>query len=97
MSEQPFTAEEIRELRTLLDVTKIKKVKDLYSMLMDGRDYDALTEKMAAIKKQYPAVSQFFLAADKEIKYDVIVHTMDATRGDKDHPLFPDVAFAAVM
>src|ERR1700761_7679232 len=43
-SEQPFTAEEIKELRTLLDVAKIKKVKDLYSMLMDGRDYDALAE-----------------------------------------------------
>lgn len=46
-SEQPFTADEIRELRTLLDVAKIKKAKDLYSMLMDGRDYDGLANLYA--------------------------------------------------
>jgi biopolymer transport protein ExbD len=64
----------------------------------DGKyDFEALTEKMTAIKKQYPATSQFFLAADKDVKYDIIVQTMDATRGDSSHPLFPDVAFAAVM
>ena len=60
-------------------------------------DYEALTVKMAAIKTKYPAVSTFFLAADRAVKYDVIIHTMDATRGDAQHPLFPDVAFAAVM
>jgi hypothetical protein len=41
-SEDSFTAEEISELRKLLDVAKIKKVKDLYSQLMDGRDFDRL-------------------------------------------------------
>ena len=40
---------------------------------------------------------QFFLAADKAVRYDVIIQTMDATRGDPSKPLFPDVAFAAVM
>lgn len=66
--------------------------------LKDGQyDYEALTAKMIAIKQRYPSVSQFFLAADRDIKYDVIIQTMDATRGDAQHPLFPDVAFAAVM
>jgi biopolymer transport protein ExbD len=60
-------------------------------------DYDALTKKMEEIKTKYPATSQFFLAADKTVKYDVIIHTMDATRGDSTHVLFPDVAFAAIL
>ena len=59
-------------------------------------DFDALTVKMAAIKTKYPHVSTYFLSADATVKYDVIIHTLDATRGDKDHPLFPDVAFASV-
>lgn len=59
-------------------------------------DYEALTLKMAAIKDQKPDHSQFFLAADKSISYEVIVATMDATRGDTQRTLFPDVAFAAV-
>lgn len=59
-------------------------------------DYQALTDKMVAIKKRYPDKSQYFLAADREVKYDVIIQTMDSTRGDAQHPLYPDVAFAAV-
>lgn len=59
-------------------------------------DYDALTRQMIAIKKQKPDQSQFFLAADKTISYEIIVATMDATRGDAQATLFPDVAFAAV-
>ena len=39
-----FTPEEIKELRTLLDVEKIRKIKLLYSQLMDSRDIDALVE-----------------------------------------------------
>lgn len=59
-------------------------------------DYEALTLKMASIKALRPDHSQFFLAADKSIPYEVIVNTMDATRGDTQKTLFPDVAFAAV-
>lgn len=59
-------------------------------------DYEALTLKMASIKALRPDKSQFFLAADKTIPYEVIVATMDATRGDTQKTLFPDVAFAAV-
>ena len=39
-----LTADEIRELRELLDIEKIRKVKMLYSQLMDSRDVDALAE-----------------------------------------------------
>src|SRR5579863_3103266 len=47
MSEAPFTAEEIVELRKLLDIEKIRKAKLLYSHLMDGRDYDGLAQLYA--------------------------------------------------
>ena len=42
MTDAPFTTDEIRELRKLLEVEKIRKVKNLYSQLMDARDWDAL-------------------------------------------------------
>jgi biopolymer transport protein ExbD len=60
-------------------------------------DYATLTSKMQELKAKFPATTQYFLAADKAVKYDVIIHTMDATRGDSQHVLFPDVAFAAMM
>ena len=41
-SETPFTADEIAELRKLLEIEKIRKVKLFYSHLMDMRDIDAL-------------------------------------------------------
>jgi ketosteroid isomerase-like protein len=47
MSDGPFTAEEISELRELLDVEKIRKVKLLYSQLMDSRDIDGLADLFA--------------------------------------------------
>ena len=47
MNDGPFTAEEIRELRTLLEIEKIRKVKLLYSQLMDSRDVDGLAEIFA--------------------------------------------------
>jgi hypothetical protein len=42
-SADAFTAEEIRELRKLLDIEKIRKVKQLYSQLMDARDWQGLS------------------------------------------------------
>lgn len=60
-------------------------------------DYKTLTTKMTEIKEKFPAVSNYLITADKTIKYDVIVHTMDATRGTAQNRLFPDVTFAAIM
>ncbi len=44
MSDTPFTADEIADLRRLLEIEKIRKVKLYYSHLMDMRDIDALIE-----------------------------------------------------
>lgn len=43
----PFTPEEIEELRTLLEIEKIRKVKLFYSQHMDARDIDALIDIVA--------------------------------------------------
>jgi hypothetical protein len=42
-----FSAEEIQELRKLLEIEKIRKVKSMYSHLMDSRDIDALVQIVA--------------------------------------------------
>ena len=42
MTDPTFTPEEIGELRRLLDIEKIRKVKNLYSQLMDARDWDGM-------------------------------------------------------
>lgn len=47
MSIESLTEEELTELRELLDVEKIRKVKMLYSQLMDSRDVDALANIFA--------------------------------------------------
>lgn len=44
MSDAAFTADELRELRLLLEVEKVKKVKLLYSQLMDARDIERLID-----------------------------------------------------
>ena len=40
--EMPFTSEEIKKLRELLEVEAIRKVRVLYSQLLDGGEIDAL-------------------------------------------------------
>lgn len=42
-----FTADEVKELRKLLEIEKIRKVKNMYSHLMDGRDIPALANIVA--------------------------------------------------
>ncbi len=47
MTEQAFTEDEVVKLRELLEMEAIRKVKNLYSHLMDSRDIDALAEIFA--------------------------------------------------
>src|SRR5579872_4132884 len=39
-----LTADEIAELRKLLEIERIRKVRVLYTQLMDGREIDALVD-----------------------------------------------------
>ncbi|MFM2153322.1 MAG: hypothetical protein RL199_1757 [Pseudomonadota bacterium] len=64
---------------------------------VEDYDYDALTRKLAAVKKRYPKTTNLFLVSDPTTRYETIIHVMDASRGDAQNPLFPDVAFAAFL
>lgn len=43
----PFSASEIAELRRLLEIEKVRKLAQLYSHLMDSRDWDAMASLYA--------------------------------------------------
>jgi len=78
-----FTPEEIQELRTLLEVEKIKKVKLLYSQLMDSRDIDGLAEIFAedAICEFGPDYGNWVGKAEIHANYKKVFNT---ERGNSD-------------
>lgn len=83
--------------KTVADVDT-KTAEPTVPLLPDGTyDFKKLHELIVAVKDQHPESSQLFIAADRSVKYETIVDTMDATRGDRKRMLFPDVAFAAVL
>jgi biopolymer transport protein ExbD len=62
----------------------------------DGEyDYEALTNKLAEIKDAFPDETKMILNAEPNIKYKVIVATMDASREVEGKLLFPDVVLSA--
>jgi biopolymer transport protein TolR len=62
-------------------------------------DYDALTQKMIDVKKQFPSETKIILEADSTLPYQSLIRTMDAVREyqapDGKHPLFFDVSLSA--
>jgi biopolymer transport protein ExbD len=67
--------------------------------LADGStqfDFVALKAKLVEFKKLDAEEQSMTLTADPEVKFDTVVHTMDAARFDDDKKvLFPKVTFAA--
>ena len=66
--------------------------------LPDGKfNYKELTQLMQTIKNKRPKETKIIINLEKTVLYDVVVHTMDATRETPDHAriLFPDVALSA--
>lgn len=58
----------------------------------DGdHDYAALTQKALEIKDMYPTEHQVIIAAEPNIRYEVLVKTMDAVRNKDDRILFDNV------
>jgi biopolymer transport protein ExbD len=69
----------------------------------DGEpDYDALTAHLLAIKQQYPRSDTMILTAQPDVKYEVMIRTMDASRETEVRvsgltrvvPVFPTVVVA---
>jgi|SRR5215831_20727872 len=62
-------------------------------------DYNALTESMVNVKKEFPTESKVIVGAEGDIPYEVLVQTMDAIRetpGRDRKLLFTDVTLGAM-
>ena len=61
-------------------------------------NYDRLRDCITRIKEEYPDEMQIIISAENRIDYDVLIHSMDAARGDaenRDQQLFPDVILSS--
>lgn len=59
-------------------------------------DFAALQAKLTEFKKLDEDEQSMTITADPEVKFDVVIHTMDAARFDAEkNVLFPKVSFAA--
>ena len=62
-------------------------------------DYNALTQSMVNVKKEFPNESKVIVGAEGDIPYEVLVQTMDAIRetpGKDRKLLFTDVTLGAM-
>jgi biopolymer transport protein ExbD len=60
-------------------------------------DYEALAQKTVEVKKLFPNETQVILAAQRDVRYEVLVKTMDTLRNDGDKLLFPNVQLSPGM
>jgi biopolymer transport protein TolR len=58
-------------------------------------DYDGLTRCVQRIKTEFPNETRAIVAANPEIKYEIVVRTMDAIRGAPPSLLFTDIMMSA--
>jgi biopolymer transport protein ExbD len=57
----------------------------------DDWDYKELNKKLKEIKENHREETQIILGAEDDIKYDVLIQTMDWSRGTDNDRLFPNV------
>lgn len=58
-------------------------------------DYDGLTRCVQRIKTEFPTETRAIIAANPDIKYEVVVKSMDAIRGAPPNLLFTDIMMSA--
>lgn len=58
-------------------------------------DYDGLTRCMQRIKTEFPSETRAIVAANPDIRYEIVVRTMDAMRGAPPSLLFTDIMMSA--
>ena len=66
----------------------------------DGYDFDAMSDKLAEIKKQYPDKTDASILLEPDISYDTLVQVMDRVRVEEvvaedaivRNDLFPDIS-----
>ena len=73
----------------------------MYPNTADGDyDYDALSDKLAELKKRYPAKTDASILLEQDIEYDTLVQVMDRVRVEQAvvddsvvrNDLFPDIS-----
>ena len=72
----------------------------VYPNSVDGYNFDALSDKLANIKKGYPTKTDASILLESEIPYDVVVQVMDRVRIEEEveedaivrNDLFPDIS-----
>lgn len=57
-------------------------------------DYTGLTAKLAQVKTAFPTETRVIFAADPDIRYETVVHSMDAAREFEGKPMFFDVSLS---
>jgi len=58
-------------------------------------DYDGLTRCVQRIKTEFPTESRAIVAANPDVRYEIVVKTMDAIRGVPPALLFTDIMMSA--
>ncbi len=61
-------------------------------------NFDRLYDCIVRIKEEYPEERQIIISGENTIDYEVLIHSMDATRetrGENPTPLFPDVVLSS--
>lgn len=58
-------------------------------------NFQRLRECIERIKEEYPEERQIIISGENRIDYDILIQSMDATRGTDETPLFPDVVLSS--
>lgn len=58
-------------------------------------NFDRLRECVERIKDEYPDERQIIISGENRVDYDVLIQSMDATRGTPETPHFPDVVLSS--
>ncbi len=58
-------------------------------------NFERLHECIVRIKDEYPDERQIIISGENRIDYDILIHSMDATRGSEEAPLFPEVILSS--
>jgi biopolymer transport protein ExbD len=98
--EQTFQLEIIVRIDQIEVGDRNQGLLGIYPNTEDGYNYEALSEKLSAIKKGYPEKTDAAILLESEVAYDTLVQVMDRVRIEETlkensivrSDLFPDIS-----
>ncbi len=87
---------ELRHFDQTQDKTHLKASQNHLNDLRDQYDFDMLRDTLGSLKKTFPDHINVNIAADPHIPYDVVVATMDTTRGPASNRIFENVLLSVI-